>query len=210
MTDHALSRRQAITAGAVAGLAGIAGSAFAQPAFAQPAAPQAAVTARGTVFQDTDGSFLRGPASHGVPGVMVSNGHDVVLTDTEGRWSLPVADGELPVRHQADRLGAAGRPLHAIAALCPGVCPQRHAGHRLGCASPASPRPVRCPRASTSRCAGRTSRTVSRRCCSPIRSPRAWPKSAISATTVVAQAVGTHGGLRHHPRRRDVRRSVLL
>ncbi len=94
MTDHALSRRQAITAGAVAGLAGIAGSAFAQPAFAQPAAPQAAATARGTVFQDTDGSFLRGPASHGVPGVMVSNGHDVVLTDTEGRWSLPVADGD--------------------------------------------------------------------------------------------------------------------
>jgi hypothetical protein len=84
MPDYALTRRQAMAAGAAAGLAGIAGPAFAQ----------APATARGTVFEDTDGSFRRGPASRGIQGVLVSNGHEVVPTDAEGRWSLPVAEGD--------------------------------------------------------------------------------------------------------------------
>lgn len=50
--------------------------------------------ARGSVFEDADGSGRRGPVSTGIPGVMVSNGHDVVLTDADGHWELPVEDGD--------------------------------------------------------------------------------------------------------------------
>ncbi len=88
MTDHALTltRRQAIAAGAVAGLASVAGPAFAET--------DATATARGSVFEDADGTGRRGPDTLGIPGVMVSNGRDVVRTDAEGRWSLKVADGD--------------------------------------------------------------------------------------------------------------------
>jgi hypothetical protein len=54
---------------------------------ATPALAQGA-TARGTVF-DADSSPRRG-----VPGVMVSNGREVVKTGADGSWSLPVGDGD--------------------------------------------------------------------------------------------------------------------
>src|SRR6516162_2081537 len=72
-------RREAITAAA-----GLATAAL--PLRAAPAQPTVAETAHGTVF-DAD-------ASRGIPGVMVSNGSDVVTTDAAGRWSLPVAPGD--------------------------------------------------------------------------------------------------------------------
>ena len=53
-----------------------------------------AQTARGTVFEDVDGSGRRAPGSPGLAGVMVSNGRDVVKTDADGRWSLPVQPGQ--------------------------------------------------------------------------------------------------------------------
>ena len=56
------------------------------PALAQ--APEAETTARGTVF-DADST-----SRQGVPGVMVSNGLDVVKTAADGSWSLPVRDGD--------------------------------------------------------------------------------------------------------------------
>lgn len=85
MTDHApaLTRRQAIAAATAAGLLATA-----------PAAAQSPAIARGTVFDDADGTARRTPASRGLPGVMVSNGRDVVLTDAVGRWSLPVEPGD--------------------------------------------------------------------------------------------------------------------
>jgi hypothetical protein len=52
------------------------------------------MTAQGIVFEDADGSGKRGADSHGLPGVLVSNGRDVVRTDAEGRWRLPVAEGD--------------------------------------------------------------------------------------------------------------------
>jgi hypothetical protein len=56
---------------------------------ASPALAQGiTATARGTVF-DADSS----PRT-GVPGVMVSNGLEVVKTDADGSWSLPVGDGD--------------------------------------------------------------------------------------------------------------------
>jgi hypothetical protein len=50
----------------------------------------AAETARGVVFEDADGDALRDAGEPGLPGVPVSNGDDVVLTDAEGRYELEV------------------------------------------------------------------------------------------------------------------------
>ena len=55
---------------------------------------QEPATASGVVFHDRSGSGLRRTGDPGVGGVMVSNGRDVVLTDADGRWRLPVSDGD--------------------------------------------------------------------------------------------------------------------
>lgn len=85
-TTHALrmTRRDAIAGAAGLALAGASIAAGAQPA----------QTARGTVFEDTGGSGKPAPSSPGIPGVMVSNGRDVTKTDDQGRWSLPVQEGD--------------------------------------------------------------------------------------------------------------------
>ncbi len=90
-----LTRREAI--GVATGLA-VAASGRAQaaaPAGTPPTdAPSSAVTANGTVFENTDGSFRPTAASRGVPDVLVSNGRDVVKTDADGKWSLSVRPGD--------------------------------------------------------------------------------------------------------------------
>lgn len=48
--------------------------------------------ARGVVFADRNGNGQRDPDEPGVAGVAVSNQDDVVLTDAEGRYRLPVTD----------------------------------------------------------------------------------------------------------------------
>ena len=50
--------------------------------------------ASGTVFEDRNGDARRAKGARGIPGVMVSNGVDVTLTDSEGRWSIPVQSGD--------------------------------------------------------------------------------------------------------------------
>ena len=50
--------------------------------------------ARGAVFEDRHGDGRRRPGDPGIPGVMVSNGRDVALTDADGGWSLPVEPGD--------------------------------------------------------------------------------------------------------------------
>jgi hypothetical protein len=45
----------------------------------------------GVVFEDS-GTGERRPGDRGIAGVLVSNGHDVVKTDHEGRYALPLAD----------------------------------------------------------------------------------------------------------------------
>jgi hypothetical protein len=79
----AVTRRQTL-AGAVA-----LGTALAAKAVL--AETELTVTARGTVFEDTAGS---GRSRSGIADVLVSNGRDVVATDSQGRWSLPVAEGD--------------------------------------------------------------------------------------------------------------------
>ena len=57
------------------------------------AVPVAAETARGTVFEDLDQDGLRDAGEPGIAGVRVSNGRDVVETDSGGAWRLAVEDG---------------------------------------------------------------------------------------------------------------------
>ena len=75
---------------ALAGTAGLAVAAAAAGAKAQTAP----VTASGVVFADTDGTNQRTGSSAGVPGVLVSNGREVVTTEADGRWSLPLNPGD--------------------------------------------------------------------------------------------------------------------
>ena len=46
----------------------------------------------GTVFDDRDGNSRQDSGERGLPGVSVSNGQDVVRTDENGRYSIPVTD----------------------------------------------------------------------------------------------------------------------
>ncbi len=66
-------------------------SVFAGPLI--PAARAAAHSmARGVVFHDQDGDGRRAAGEPGLPGVRVSNGLDVVVTDAEGHYELPIED----------------------------------------------------------------------------------------------------------------------
>jgi len=53
----------------------------------------AAETASGVVFEDANGNGVRDPGERGLRGVRVSNQRDIVETDREGRWRLPVLEG---------------------------------------------------------------------------------------------------------------------
>jgi hypothetical protein len=50
--------------------------------------------ASGTVFEDRNGDGRRTTGARGIAGVMVSNGLDVTVTGSDGRWSLPVRSGD--------------------------------------------------------------------------------------------------------------------
>ncbi len=54
----------------------------------------AAEIARGSVFEDQGGDGARTARGRGIAGVLVSNGRDVVMTDGDGRWALPVRSGD--------------------------------------------------------------------------------------------------------------------
>jgi len=57
-----------------------------------PAHAQQTTMARGVVFHDSNGNGVRDPGEKGIKGVRVSNQRDVVLTDAQGRYQLPVDD----------------------------------------------------------------------------------------------------------------------
>ncbi len=192
-----LTRRQAIAGGA--GLALAAGL----PAHAQTGA--AAATARGTVFEDADGNGQR----RGLPGVMVSNGRDVVLTGADGGWSLPVEPGQSvfvikptgymtpldPVTqlpHYATLYQPEGTPADLglrFAGVAPtGTLP---AQHRLRAAQAGGARGVHRP-------------AVHR---SAAREPG---RAGLRARRRGGDGGGRGRGVRHHPRRHHVRRPVLL
>jgi C terminal of Calcineurin-like phosphoesterase/Calcineurin-like phosphoesterase len=98
------TRRQIITAGGASALALTTGVGFAQ----RP------TVASGRVFHDRSGTGRRMAGDPGIAGAMVSNGRDVVVTDIEGRWRLPVADGDsvfvIKPPHWATPAGIGGVP----------------------------------------------------------------------------------------------------
>ncbi len=53
---------------------------------------QAAETVKGSVYEDSNANGMRDSGEKGIAGVKVSNGKEVVLTDGQGRYSLPLSD----------------------------------------------------------------------------------------------------------------------
>ncbi len=51
--------------------------------------------AAGVVFEERSGGVERARGDPGIPGVLVSNGREVVRTDSDGSYSLPVDDGDV-------------------------------------------------------------------------------------------------------------------
>ncbi|MFC1557216.1 calcineurin-like phosphoesterase C-terminal domain-containing protein [candidate division KSB1 bacterium] len=51
-----------------------------------------AQNAKGTVYHDRNANGVRDAGEQGIPSVGVSNGHDVVMTDNQGRYELTVND----------------------------------------------------------------------------------------------------------------------
>jgi len=90
-----VSRRDIFRTAAAGGiaLALAPGTAMAQAgAGSAAAAPISAATVTGIVFDDTAGDGSRKPDSRGIPGVLVSNGREIAVTDIGGHYSLPVGD----------------------------------------------------------------------------------------------------------------------
>lgn len=57
------------------------------------ASAQAPVQATGVVFEDRNGNGQREPDERGLPGIKVSNGRELVITDDKGRYALPAVQG---------------------------------------------------------------------------------------------------------------------
>ncbi|MFQ3669013.1 MAG: calcineurin-like phosphoesterase C-terminal domain-containing protein [Fimbriimonadaceae bacterium] len=55
-----------------------------------PKDDQGRAFAEGVVFNDRNGNGVRDPGEPGIAGVCVSNGREVVRTDADGRWRLPI------------------------------------------------------------------------------------------------------------------------
>ena len=88
MDDHLVTRRDVVKGGAAAMTLAAAGPTVG-PVFA---ANDNQNTATGVVFEDRSRTGTRQPDDPGIPGVLVSNGRDVVRTDRDGRYTLPADD----------------------------------------------------------------------------------------------------------------------
>ena len=78
------SRREVIAGAGASALALTAGPGFAARS----------LVASGTVFEATSADGQRRQGDQGLANVLVSNGRDVVKTDADGRWRLPIAHGD--------------------------------------------------------------------------------------------------------------------
>jgi hypothetical protein len=86
--NHLVTRRDVVKGGAAAITLATAASPNGQ-AFAVGGDPP---TVTGFVFEDRSGTGKRQPDDPGIAGVLVSNGRDVVRTDGDGRYTLPLHD----------------------------------------------------------------------------------------------------------------------
>ncbi|HEU4497708.1 MAG TPA: hypothetical protein VFR60_00080, partial [Sphingomicrobium sp.] len=107
---HALTRRQTILGGTAAAAACL----LSRAAGDRAQAASGCEFATGFVFEDRSGTACRHPGDPGIPGVMVSNGRDVVLTNQDGSWGLPVRSGDalfvIKPPHWTTPLGPGGIP----------------------------------------------------------------------------------------------------
>lgn len=87
--DFELSRRDIVRVGAAATLSLAAASLRGKYALAADAAVR---SVSGVVFEERSGARQRQAGDRGIPDVAVSNGRDVVRTDAEGRYSLPIGE----------------------------------------------------------------------------------------------------------------------
>jgi hypothetical protein len=95
LTRPLVTRRDVVTAGAVLTVTSAASSgrnAFALDDNRADRQSDTSATVTGVVFEDRSGTGVRQPDDPGIAGVLVSNGHDVVRTDADGRYALPVDD----------------------------------------------------------------------------------------------------------------------
>src|SRR6266566_3651636 len=83
--DRAPSRRGVVKYGAAAAI-----SAAIIPAHRLLAAETTTVS--GIVYENHSSALRRQVSDPGIAGVLVSNGHDVVKTDADGRYTLPIDD----------------------------------------------------------------------------------------------------------------------
>jgi hypothetical protein len=83
------SRRGVLAGGSASAFALMAGTGFAVRQ--NPAEALAA----GVVFEDRGAAGVRQSGDPGIAGALVSNGRDIVRTGADGRWRLPVADGDV-------------------------------------------------------------------------------------------------------------------
>ena len=60
-----------------------------------PASDTDAVTARGIVYNDLNANDARDPSEPGIPGVRVSNGRDIVLTDGDGVYEMTLDQDDI-------------------------------------------------------------------------------------------------------------------
>src|SRR5262245_66374982 len=89
MSDTTVTRRSAM-GGAAALALGLTSSARAQTnAITKPPSGPRAGTVTGVVYESSTGG-PRQPGERGVAGVQGSNGHEIVRTEAQGRYSLPV------------------------------------------------------------------------------------------------------------------------
>jgi hypothetical protein len=86
--DLSITRRDVVRGGGAAFTLATAASSLG-PAFAAGAGD---LTATGVVFEDRTGAGRRQPGDPGIAGVLVSNGRDVLRTDRDGRYTLPIDD----------------------------------------------------------------------------------------------------------------------
>jgi hypothetical protein len=84
--DLQLSRRDVVSCGTAAAIAA------AVTPFGQTFAAAAAGSVSGTVYENHSGGQRQAASDPGIPGVLVSNGREVVKTDAAGRYTLPIDD----------------------------------------------------------------------------------------------------------------------
>jgi hypothetical protein len=90
-SGHGWSRREFLARGGKLSVAALAGLGTLQGKPAAASHGQAKTWAQGRVFLDLNGSG-QAIGQPGIPRVRVSNGEDVVQTDEEGRYRLPIGD----------------------------------------------------------------------------------------------------------------------